>query len=158
MRSLVSAFASGALFGMGLTISRMVDPAKIVGFLDVAGAWDPSLALVMAAALAVTAIFYRATLRRRAPLFAAEFHVPTTRLIDARLIGGAALFGVGWGLAGFCPGPAIASLTYGASEPALFVAAMVAGMAIWEWRAAWSPRRSEPTVVAPPLANREAAR
>jgi len=147
--ALFSALASGVLFGAGLAISQMVNPEKVVGFLDFAGDWDPSLALVMAAALSVTAVLYRWTLRRRAPLCAAEFHVPTARRIDARLIGGSALFGIGWGLAGFCPGPALASLSYGTLEPALFVAAMIAGMAIWEWRKVLVGRRDEPRAALP---------
>jgi len=146
-RPLLSSFAAGTLFGAGLTVSQMVNPEKVVGFLDFAGAWDPSLALVMASALAVTAVLYRWTLRRRAPLCAVEFHVPTSRRIDGRLIGGSALFGIGWGLAGFCPGPAIASSTFGLAEPALFVAAMIAGMAIWEWRDALQPKRNEPRTI-----------
>ena len=139
MRPLFTSFVSGLLFGAGLTVSQMVNPEKVVGFLDFAGNWDPSLALVMAAALAVTALLYRWTLRRRAPLCAAEFHVPAARRVDRRLIGGSALFGIGWGLAGFCPGPAIASLSYGMVEPALFVASMLFGMALWEWRKALLP-------------------
>jgi len=134
MRRHGSSFLAGLLFGAGLTVSQMVNPQKVTDFLDFFGRWDPSLALVMAASLAVTGAFYRLILRRPRPLFAAEFHVPTTRTIDARLIGGSALFGVGWGLAGFCPGPAVASLAYGRSESLLFVTAMIAGMALWEWR------------------------
>ena len=137
--ALFTSFVSGALFGAGLTVSQMVNPEKVVGFLDFAGNWDPSLALVMAAALAVTALLYRWTLRWRSPLYAAEFHVPAARRVDRRLIGGSALFGIGWGLAGFCPGPAVASLSYGMVEPALFVASMIFGMALWEWRKALLP-------------------
>ena len=109
METVLAALLSGLLFGAGLTISQMVNPAKVAGFLDVAGDWDPSLALVMGGALTVTAICYRLTMRRGAPLLASDFRLPTAEDVDARLIGGAALFGVGWGLAGFCPGPAIAS-------------------------------------------------
>ncbi len=147
MRSLVSSFVSGALFGAGLTVSQMVNPAKVVGFLDFAGSWDPSLALVMASALAVSAVAYRMALRRPAPLCAAEFHVPTSRRIDGRLVVGSALFGVGWGIAGFCPGPALVSASFGLTQPVLFVVAMLAGMAIWEWRDAWSPKRNEPRTI-----------
>jgi uncharacterized protein len=133
MESVLVALVSGLLFGAGLTISQMVNPAKVAGFLDVAGDWDPSLALVMGGALTVTAICYRLTMRRGAPLFATDFRVPTAENIDAALLGGAALFGVGWGLGGFCPGPAIASLAFGIWQTALFVVAMVAAMALWEW-------------------------
>jgi uncharacterized membrane protein YedE/YeeE len=136
MRTFWPAFASGALFGAGLTVSHMVNPAKVAAFLDFAGRWDPSLALVMGGALAVTAAAYRWTLRRSAPLCAPAFRLPAATRIDARLIVGSALFGVGWGLGGFCPGPAIASLGYGATSSLLFVAAMLLGMLGWEWRPA----------------------
>ena len=144
MRTVWPAFVSGALFGAGLTVSQMVNPAKVAAFLDVAGDWDPSLALVMGGALAVTAVAYRLTLRRGAPLCAPEFRLPGASRIDARLIGGSAVFGIGWGLGGFCPGPAIASLGYGASSSLLFVAAMLLGMLGWEWRPA--ARASEAVV------------
>jgi len=138
MRTLFPSLLSGLLFGAGLTVSQMVNPVKVVGFLDVAGHWDPSLALVMGGALAVTSFFYRLVLRRDKPLCAAQFHLPASRLIDAKLIAGSALFGVGWGLAGFCPGPALASLSYGTSSLA-FVGAMVAGIIGWE---AWGTVKS----------------
>ena len=133
METILAALVSGLLFGAGLTISQMVNPAKVAGFLDVAGDWDPSLALVMGGALTVTAICYRLTVRRATPLFARGFRVPTAGGVDGRLLGGAALFGIGWGLAGFCPGPAIASLAFGIWQTALFVLAMVGAMALWEW-------------------------
>jgi uncharacterized membrane protein YedE/YeeE len=151
METVMAALLSGLLFGAGLTISQMVNPAKVAGFLDVAGDWDPSLALVMGGALAVTAIGYRVTMRRGAPLFATDFRLPTAADIDAPLLGGAALFGVGWGLGGFCPGPAIASLAYGIWQTALFVLAMVAAMAVWEWMPTdlAAPQRSdEPGAIA----------
>lgn len=134
MGNRLMALAAGILFGAGLTISQMVNPEKILAFLDVAGRWDPSLALVMASALAVTASLFRAVLRRPAPIWASRFQMPTLRHIDSRLIGGSVLFGIGWGLGGYCPGPAIASLGYGLSASAIFVLAMIAGMALWEWR------------------------
>lgn len=130
--TLLSSFVSGLLFGAGLTVSQMVNPAKVAAFLDVAGHWDPSLALVMGAALGTTAVLYRRVLRRRAPLFAAEFHLPASRRIDARLLLGSALFGIGWGLAGLCPGPALAGLSYGLTDSMVFVASMVLGMVVWE--------------------------
>jgi hypothetical protein len=125
---------AGLLFGAGLTLSQMVSPVKVIGFLDVAGiadgSWDPSLAFVMAGALAVTFVGYRYAFARGRPFVAAEFHLPTRRDIDARLAGGAVLFGIGWGLAGYCPGPALASLAFGRTEVFVFVAAMIIGIAI----------------------------
>jgi uncharacterized membrane protein YedE/YeeE len=126
LRSL-GALAAGILFGLGLAVSQMIDPAKVLAFLDVAGRWDPSLALVMAGALAVAFVGFRIALRRPAPLVGGRFHLPTEKRIDGRLIAGAALFGIGWGLVGFCPGPAIASLPFGLPESFVFVAAMAAG-------------------------------
>lgn len=127
MARLLTALGAGLLFGFGLGLSQMVDPAKIIGFLDVAGDWDPSLALVMVGALAVTLPVFRPVLRRTQPLLDREFFVSARSKIDAQLVGGAAIFGVGWGLAGFCPGPAIASLAYGLQESVIFIAAMAAG-------------------------------
>jgi uncharacterized membrane protein YedE/YeeE len=126
----VTALAAGALFGVGLAVSGMTLPAKVIGFLDVTGHWDPTLAFVMAGAIAVHFILFRLILRRRAPIFDSNFHVPTRRDIDLRLVGGAALFGVGWGLAGQCPGPALTNLATGAPSAFLFVATMAAGMVI----------------------------
>lgn len=121
-------FAAGVLFGLGLVISGMTDPAKVVNFLDLAGTWDPSLAFVMAGAIAVTFTGYRIAFGRGRPLFDSAFHVPAAGKIDATLLVGAAIFGVGWGLAGFCPGPAITSLARFAPGTLVFVAAMAAGM------------------------------
>lgn len=123
-----SALAAGLLFGLGLVVSGMINPAKIIGFLDIAGAWDPSLVLVMAAALVVTFVGYRLVWRRKAPLFEPAFQQPTASAIDRPLLIGAGVFGVGWGLAGFCPGPAISAAALGDIEPYLFIAAMLAGM------------------------------
>lgn len=122
------ALAAGALFGLGLLLSGMVNPAKVLAFLDVFGAWDPSLAFVMGGAIPVAALGFRLGARRAAPLCAPRFSPPTRTVIDAKLIGGAVLFGLGWGLAGFCPGPALASLCFGGWKVALFVAAMLMGM------------------------------
>ncbi|MCS6925756.1 MAG: YeeE/YedE family protein [Candidatus Binatia bacterium] len=116
------------LFAVGLGLSGMTQPAKVVGFLDLTGRWDPSLACVMLGAIAVHAPAYRLIRRRSAPIFAAAFAIPTRRDFDLRLVGGAALFGIGWGLGGFCPGPAITSLPSGHTAVLLFVPAMVAGM------------------------------
>ena len=122
----------GVLFGLGLTISEMINPARVIGFLDLAGRWDPTLAFVMAGALAVTLPLFRFILRRPCPLLDRQFHLPTQSQIDRRLIFGATIFGVGWGLAGFCPGPALAGLASGNPGVFLFVAAMVGG----QWLAA----------------------
>ncbi|TNE66136.1 MAG: YeeE/YedE family protein [Alphaproteobacteria bacterium] len=122
------ALVSGLLFGLGLTISGMINPAKVINFLDLAGNWDPSLAFVMAGALAVTAVGYRLVFRRAAPVCDSQFHVPTNRVLDKRLIGGSVLFGIGWGMGGFCPGPAIAALSGGFVPVFAFVAAMLLGM------------------------------
>jgi uncharacterized membrane protein YedE/YeeE len=116
------------LFGAGLTLSGMSDPLKVLGFLDVSGDWIPDLALVMGGALLLSAAATPWILKRPAPRFASQFHVPTIRSIDQRLAIGAILFGVGWGLSGYCPGPAIVSLLYGYQSTMIFCLAMVAGM------------------------------
>lgn len=131
MRRLVSAFACGLLFGLGLTVSHMIDPAKVLGFLDLAGNWDPSLALVMLGALAVAAPGYALARRLARPLCAADFGPPTRAAVDRRLVAGAVLFGTGWGLVGYCPGPALASVGFGGGRTLLFVAAMLAGMTVF---------------------------
>ena len=123
-----SAIAAGMLFGAGLTLSGMSDPLKVLGFLDVSGDWIPDLALVMGGALLLSAAATPWILKRPAPRFASQFHVPTIRSIDQRLAIGAILFGVGWGLSGYCPGPAIVSLLYGYQSTMIFCLAMVAGM------------------------------
>lgn len=120
--------ASGILFGIGLIIAGMIDPAKVLNFLDVAGAWDPSLAFVMAGAIAVTAFGYWLVGKRKCPLIDSAFHWPTSREIDARLLVGAAVFGVGWGLVGLCPGPAIVSLAIATAPTLAFIAALVVGV------------------------------
>ncbi len=123
-----AALAAGLLFGIGLAVSEMVNPAKVLGFLDITGNWDPSLAFVMGSALAVTVIAFRVILRQPHPVLDGEFRVPTSRDIDGRLMGGAALFGIGWGMIGLCPGPAIASLAYGRTESVVFLIAMFIGL------------------------------
>jgi uncharacterized membrane protein YedE/YeeE len=123
-----SAIAAGMLFGAGLTLSGMSDPLKVLGFLDVSGDWIPDLALVMGGSLLLSAAATPWILKRPAPRFASQFHVPTIRSIDQRLAIGAILFGVGWGLSGYCPGPAIVSLLYGYQSTMIFCLAMVAGM------------------------------
>lgn len=138
----------GLVFGLGLVIAGMSDPAKVLNFLDLAaipnGGWDPSLAFVMVGAIAVTAIGYRLVLRRPRPAFDDRFHLPTARGIDARIIAGPAIFGVGWGLAGFCPGPAFTALGTGGSAAVLFVVAMLAGMGIARWLANRPARPAPP--------------
>lgn len=127
------ALLSGALFALGLAISGMVDPAKIIGFLDIAGDWDPTLAFVMGGALLVTIPAFRLILKRSRPVLADNFSLPTKKDLDTRLLGGAVLFGIGWGLSGFCPGPAVTALASGLSPVFAFVAAMITGMALYKW-------------------------
>ncbi len=127
-----SEFGVGLLFGWGLMIAGMTDPAKVLGFLDLAGAWDPSLAFVMGGAIAVGVFAFAAARKRTTSLLGGALHLPTSRDIDWRLVIGALLFGAGWGLAGFCPGPAIVSMAAGQPKALLFVVAMLAGMAIFE--------------------------
>ena len=133
MPRILVALLAGTLFGLGLAISGMMNPAKVVGFLDVAGEWDPTLAFVMGGALLVTVPAFRLILGRPRPILAGDFALPAKSTLDARLLGGAALFGVGWGLSGFCPGPAVAALTTGLTPVFAFVAAMIAGMVLYTW-------------------------
>ena len=128
----VSAFVVGLLFGVGLIISGMTDPSKIVGFLDVAGAWDPSLAFVMGGAVLVGFVAFRFARKRTVSFLGGAMHLPTARHIDRELILGSLAFGVGWGLAGYCPGPAVVSLGAGQDKAVVFVVAMIAGMALYE--------------------------
>ena len=132
LKMLVNLFA-GTLFGLGLSISGMVNPAKVIGFLDFAGDWDPTLVLVFGGALLVTIPAFRSILRRPRPVLADEFDLPIKKDVDSRLLAGAAIFGIGWGLAGLCPGPAVTALASGLLPVFAFVAAMVAGMAIYKW-------------------------
>ncbi len=125
---ILAALVVGLVFGLGISLSGMINPAKVLNFFDLAGAWDPSLAFVMAGALAVALPGYRVVLARPRPALADQFQVPTNRTIDARLIGGSAVFGVGWGLAGFCPGGALPALGLGEPRVFAFVAAVVVGM------------------------------
>ena len=118
---------AGLLFGLGLAISQMNNPEKVLAFLDIFGNWDPSLALVLLAAVAVSHVGFRLTMRRPRPVLGKVFQLPTGQDIDRRLIGGSAIFGIGWGLAGYCPGPAMATLSIGGWEPLLFIATMLAG-------------------------------
>src|SRR5229473_4013599 len=127
MKASLTSFISGVIFALGLGISGMTRPPKVIGFLDFFGNWDPSLAMVMIGAIAVYFVAYRLSTRMEAPLIAARFPVPSLTNLDARLIAGAAIFGAGWGLGGFCPGPAITSLASGAAPVIIFVTAMAAG-------------------------------
>ena len=129
----MTAFLSGLVFGVGLIVSQMSNPAKVIGFLDITGNWDPSLALVMGGALAVFGPVYWRTRGRNAPLMAQRFASPTERGIDSRLLAGSLMFGVGWGLSGFCPGPAVVSSAFGNPLVWLFVTAMIAGMLLYRF-------------------------
>ena len=137
--TLWASFAAGLLFAIGLGVGGMTQPAKVIGFLDVAGRWDPTLALVMAAALAVYAPLHALIMRRATPLYGERFELSTRRDIDAALLLGAVLFGAGWGLAGFCPGPAVVSLAGGRPAALVFFTGMLAAMAAYRRLA--RPRR-----------------
>lgn len=125
---LATAFAIGLIFGLGIALSGMIDPAKVLNFFDIAGTWDPSLAFVMAGALAVAIPGYRIVLGRPAPFLAPGFQLPDTRVIDRRLVLGSATFGLGWGIAGFCPGGALPALGTGEPGVYLFVASLIGGL------------------------------
>ncbi|MEB6535555.1 YeeE/YedE family protein [Pantoea stewartii] len=124
---------SGLLFGTGLLVSGMANPAKVLGFLDITSAWDPSLALVMGGAVIAGLVTFWLASRRKRPVFEETFYLPANRTLDKRLISGAALFGIGWGLAGICPGPALVLLGGGVLKGIVFVLAMLAGMLLFEW-------------------------
>jgi uncharacterized membrane protein YedE/YeeE len=140
MAKTASAFAVGLLFGLGLLVSGMADPAKVLAFLDVTGRWDPSLAFVMAGAVAVSATGYLVARRRGRPLLASRLEIPNRRDLDPRLIAGAAVFGIGWGLAGLCPGPALTLLTVAPAQAVTFVVAMVVGMLAFRLLPAAAPK------------------
>ncbi|MDA0823721.1 MAG: YeeE/YedE family protein [Proteobacteria bacterium] len=123
----IVALVTGVIFGLGLAVSQMMNPEKVLAFLDVTGDWDPSLAFVMGGAVAVTLLSFRRVLRLPKPLFGERFEVPSNDAIDGPLLAGAIIFGIGWGVAGYCPGPAIASLTIGSVEPAIFIGAFIVG-------------------------------
>ena len=131
MSAVLMSFVSGLIFAVGLALSGMTQPAKVTAFLDFSGDWDPSLACVMVGAILVHAVLYRLIRQRPSPVFASTFAVPTRTEIDARLVGGAALFGIGWGLGGFCPGPAITALASGRGTVVMFVVSMLAGMSLY---------------------------
>lgn len=130
--SVVTSLLSGLLFGLGLLLSGMTDPARVIGFLDLAGRWNPSLAFVMAGAIAVGVVAFALAARRTRTFLGLAMQLPSNRQVDARLVGGSLVFGVGWGLAGFCPGPALVALGMGEAKALLFVVAMLVGMAVFE--------------------------
>jgi uncharacterized membrane protein YedE/YeeE len=147
MNSLFAGIA-GLLFGLGLIVAGMANPAKVLGFLDVAGAWDPSLAFVMGGGIGVAVVAFAMAKKRARSLLGLDMKWPTATRLDRGLIGGSLLFGVGWGLAGICPGPAIVLLGTGAPQGAIFVVAMLAGMAIYEWQVRRASRHLQ---AAPPI-------
>jgi uncharacterized protein len=128
----LTSLLAGLVFGIGLIVSGMANPAKVLGFLDLAGRWDPSLALVMAGAIGVGLVSFAVAKRRTLSLLGAEMKLPEARGVDRRLVGGGLLFGVGWGVAGFCPGPALVALGMGETKATVFAVAMLVGMAIFE--------------------------
>lgn len=137
----ISEFAIGLLFGWGLLISGMTDPGKVIGFLDLAGTWDPSLAFVMGGGILVGLIGFTVAKKRTRSFLGSAMHLPTSRDIDRRLVLGSLTFGAGWGLAGFCPGPGIVAMGAGESKAALFVVAMIAGMLVFEVLDRWVQAR-----------------
>ena len=129
---ILTSLITGLVFGIGLIVSGMADPAKVLGFLDLTGLWDPSLALVMAGAIGVGALAFAIAGRRTTSLIGLDMKLPTSRQLDRRLLAGSVVFGVGWGIAGFCPGPGMVALGMGETKALIFVAAMIAGMGIFE--------------------------
>ncbi|CAN5907050.1 YeeE/YedE thiosulfate transporter family protein [soil metagenome] len=143
MTTVLTSLLAGLVFGLGLIVSGMADPAKVLGFLDLAGAWDPSLGFVMAGAIAVAAFAFAAAKKRTVSFLGAAMKLPGSRDIDRRLVLGSLLFGIGWGVAGFCPGPALVALGMGEIKALVFVGAMLAGMGIFEL----IERRKQPSVL-----------
>ena len=129
--TIFASWVAGVIFGLGLIVSGMADPAKVLGFLDLAGAWDPSLAFVMAGAIAVGAVAFAVARERTVSFLGVEMNLPTTRRIDRRLVAGSLMFGIGWGVAGFCPGPGLVALGMGEIKALVFVVAMLAGMELY---------------------------
>jgi uncharacterized membrane protein YedE/YeeE len=146
MREKGLALIAGLLFGLGLGVSQMIDRERVLGFLDVAGNWDPTLAFVMGGAVLVTLISFRFVLRRPHPIFSPKFYLPTRNDIDRPLLIGAGLFGIGWGIAGYCPGPGITATVLGIANPFIFLAAMIAGSLTYR---AIAPRLAAPQAPAP---------
>jgi uncharacterized protein len=151
MRAVI-AFGSGLVFAIGLGLGGMTQPAKIIGFLDIAGRWDPTLVFVMAGAVGTSMLAFRWIRRQRHPVLEAQFQIPRVAVIDKRLLLGAAVFGVGWGIGGFCPGPALTALVSGQPVAIVFVAAMLAGSALFDYTALGVPhtaRHGAPSVQTP---------
>lgn len=151
MRGTLAGLITGFLFGLGLCLSGMTSPAVIQGFLDIAGAWNPALLFVMAGGVVVTFLGYRLLVPKSRPLWANNFALPKATRIDAPLLAGAAIFGIGWGLAGYCPGPAVVSLASGRAGVFVFVLSMLAGMMLVRWmrgasRASMAPRAAEESI------------
>jgi len=140
MKSALVSFISGIVFAVGLGVGGMTQPAKVIGFLDFAGNWDPSLAFVMLGAIGVHSLFYRAIRTRPSPLFSSGFSLANRMEIDSRLIGGSVIFGLGWGIAGFCPGPALTSLASGNFSTVIFSAGMIAGIFAFDFNRVVSAR------------------
>ena len=138
MKQKLIALLSGLLFGLGLSLSQMIDRDRVLGFLDVSGDWDPTLLFVLGGAVTVTVIAFRFVLRLPRPIFNSKFYLPTRKDIDLPLILGTAIFGIGWGIAGYCPGPGITALVLGTSNPVLFVIAFIVGSLIYQWYAGLS--------------------
>ena len=130
--TIFASWLAGVIFGLGLIVSGMADPAKVLGFLDLAGAWDPSLAFVMAGAISVAAVAFGVARERTVSFLGVEMNLPKTRRIDRRLVAGSLMFGIGWGVAGFCPGPGLVALGMGEIKALVFVVAMLAGMGLYE--------------------------
>lgn len=147
MRENGMAILAGLLFGFGLGLSQMIDRDRVIGFLDVAGDWDPTLLFVLGGAVAVTVIAFRFVLRMPHPVFAEKFRLPTKQDIDLPLITGAAIFGIGWGLAGYCPGPAITALVLGQWNPVLFVVGLIVGSLAYRGYASWSAKRQSKSLI-----------
>ena len=147
MKRVAASLLSGLIFGAGLALSGMTDPTKVLGFLDVTGAWDPSLLLVMGGAVTVAFVGFRVVRGQPQPVFAGAFHLPTRQAIDSALIGGAVLFGIGWGVSGYCPGPAVALMAAPGREALIFLPAVVLGILLQRW--AGGAKRADPGARAP---------
>jgi uncharacterized membrane protein YedE/YeeE len=146
----LTSLLAGLMFGLGLIVSGMANPAKVLGFLDLTGAWDPSLAFVMLGAIAVGVVAFAVARKRTVSFIGAEMKLPTARHVDRRLLVGGTLFGIGWGIAGFCPGPGLVALGMGELKALVFVAAMLAGMAVFELLERRPRTAARPTAKASP--------
>jgi len=144
----LASLLAGVVFGVGLAVSQMIDPNKVLGFLDLAGDWDASLLLVLGGAVCLSTVLFRVLLRRPAPVLDDHFHLPTSSVIDARLLTGSVLFGIGWGLAGYCPGPVLASVGFGNAEALWVLPAILLGAGLQRWLD--QRQAPKPTAVDPP--------